>query len=138
MERNYEAAAQLLTIAMAFVNQPRFDALKAPVSWSGGALNFMLKGIRSVTDESYEPSVEMPFEIGKFLLQPDKLTFMTGESLEACKNIIDKYSQSDLYKLMKNLDEGIKDNDLGSAETNLRDSARWGIVNFICWRLPLF
>lgn len=81
----------------------------------------MLRGIRSATDGAYEPDVEMPFEIGKFLLQPGKLTFMTGESLEACKNIIDTYAQSDLYKIMKNLEAGIRDNNLSITKANLHD-----------------
>jgi len=121
LERNYEAAAQLLTTAMAFVNQPQLDTFKAPMSWSGNAISFMLRGIRSATDGAYEPDVEMPFEIGKFLLQPGKLTFMTGESLEACKNIIDTYAQSDLYKVMKNLEAGIRDNNLSFTKANLHD-----------------
>jgi hypothetical protein len=120
-ERNYEAAAQLLTIAMSFINHPKLDTLKAPMSWSGAAISFMQRGIRSATDGAYEPNVEMPFEIGKFLLQPDKLTFMTGECLEACKSIIDKYAQSDLYNVMKNLEEGIRNSDLETAKTDLQD-----------------
>lgn len=120
-ERNYEAAAQLLAIAMAFVNQPRLDTFKAPMSWSGNAISFMLRGIRSASNVAYEPDVEMPFEIGKFLLQPGKLTFMTGESLEACKRIIDTYSQSDLYKIMKNLEAGIRDNNLDITKANMHD-----------------
>lgn len=118
LERNYEAAAQLLTIAMAFINQPKLDTFKAPMSWSGNAISFMLRGIRSATDGAYEPDVEMPFEIGRFLLQPGKLTFMTGQSIEACKSIIDTYSQSDLYKVMKNLETGIRDNNIDVTMAN--------------------
>lgn len=121
LERNYEAAAQLLTIAMAFVNEPKLDTFKASMSWSGNAISFMLRGIRSATDGAYEPDIEMPFEIGKFLLQPGKLTFMTGESLEACKNIIGTYAQSDLYKIMKNLEAGIQDNNLDVTKANVHD-----------------
>ncbi|MCZ7358330.1 MAG: hypothetical protein O8C66_03040 [Candidatus Methanoperedens sp.] len=48
-------------------------------------------------------------EIGKFLL--NKLTFMP-ESFDACKYVIDRYEQEDLYKVSVSLHKGITESDI--------------------------
>lgn len=48
-------------------------------------------------------------EIGKFLL--NKLTFMP-ESFDACKDVISRYDQEDLYKVSASLHKGINESDI--------------------------
>lgn len=48
-------------------------------------------------------------EIGKFLL--NKLTFMP-ESFDACKDVISRYDQQDLYKVSTSLHKGINESDI--------------------------
>lgn len=51
------------------------------------------------------------YEVGKFLLK--KLTFMP-ESFDACKDVISRYEQQDLYRVLESLQEAIKNSNADS------------------------
>jgi hypothetical protein len=77
-------------------------------------------GIDSATNnrQEYETTLEMPFEIGRFLI--DKLTCMPGD-FEACKDVIAYYQQSDLLKVLDNLDVAVKDSDTDALIMNQKE-----------------
>lgn len=84
-----------------FIVEPKLDTLKSDHIFSFEALTEFSHGFDTLdlVDGTYNIH-----EIGKFLL--NKLTFMP-ESFDACKDVISRYDQEDLYKVSSSLHEGV-------------------------------
>jgi len=72
---------------------------KHDVVFSSDELNYPLYGTPKL------------YEVGKFLLK--RLTFMP-ESFDACKDVISRYEQQDLYRVLESLQEAIKNSNADS------------------------
>lgn len=114
VEKIEEAMVYDLTEALGFyaafgnlIVAPKINPLRATrVFDREHTLLYFQKG-RGITEFEQEmPKIRFDFDIGKFLMS--KLTYMP-ESLDACKAVIDRYKQEDLYKVAEALDKGIKD-----------------------------
>jgi len=64
-----------------------------------------LKGLLIKSDQNNIKEYKLPCEIGNFII--NKLTAYP-EGFEACKDVIGKYDQEDLYLLMDSLNTGVK------------------------------
>lgn len=67
----------------------------------------ILKDLKSSINKSDLNEEYKVYEIGKFLLE-NKLTFMP-ESFDACKDVIARYDQEDLYKVSESLHKGVNE-----------------------------
>ena len=112
---DYESASKLLDIAQHFVFREILTPLERIPSYSGYFLNDLRSGITSdiETQKEFEPVTNLPFEIGRFLINNKKLTNACGD-FEVCKELCDHYRQGDLYKLLIDLQNGIADRNIDS------------------------
>ncbi len=101
-------AADFLAGIGKLIVEPRLEAFKSDRIFSFKALTELNYSLNS-TDLMGKPN--NIHEIGKFLF--NKLTFMP-EGFEACKDVIARYKQEDLYKVSSSLHEGVikQDQDL--------------------------
>lgn len=83
--------------------ESKLDAFKSDHIFSFEALTEFSQGFDTLDLENSTYNIH---EIGKFLL--NKLTFMP-ESFDACKDVISRYNQEDLYKVSASLHEGVID-----------------------------
>lgn len=110
MVNDFSGVHSLLGIIESFIAIPNNDIFGYPHNYSKQHLSVLQSSIPKGHDSgNYEPTTPLPFEIGRFLLR--KLA-VWSDDFDACKSIIDYYGQSDLHKLMINLDRGIKGSDL--------------------------
>jgi len=111
-----KAAQYLAGIGKLIIDQ-RLDAFKSDRIFSFGAL----KELNCLNSFDLIGKQNNIHEIGKFLV--NKLTFMP-EGFDACKYVIDRYKQEDLYKVSASLHKGINDSDIdliNKTKTELSD-----------------
>jgi hypothetical protein len=122
LARDYDSAYSLLQIVVVFINSIR-DSLRSDYMFSKDFLEMLRSGIKTenATHEEYEPVSGVPFEIGRFLIENKKLTNASGD-FEVCKELCDHYRESNLHKLLTNLQNGINDRNvdfIGSTKEEL-------------------
>lgn len=117
---DYISARKLLAITTWFISSEFLSPLRLITNYSKEILAWIHSGISYGSDapEEYEPTVGIPFEIGRFLIR--KMTFMPGD-FEACKDIIGYYDQSDLHRLLTNLETGIKDGNVDAIAASRKE-----------------
>ena len=113
LERDFRSVEGLIGIIGHFINFIIRSPLKAIQNYSRESLSLMRSGIKSddVSPQEFQPTSGIPFDIGRFLLQNKKLTNASGD-FEACKELCAHYRQSDLHKLLINLQSGIDDRNI--------------------------
>jgi len=109
----YEAVDYFNLYATLIVN-PKTRAFKAIENFGINELKNHLIKSKEKTFEKHK----IPCEVGKFIL--NKLTYYP-ESFEACKDVIGRYKQEDLYNLMESLDSGVKSNNLDLIKNNVSE-----------------
>jgi hypothetical protein len=120
---DYGYADRLLGIAEHFIFREILNPFKSIPTYSGYFLSYLREAISEYSGvrKEYEPTTEIPFEIGRFLIKNKKLTNACGD-LEACKQLCNHYRQGDLHKLMIDLQNGVRDRNIdaiGSARDEL-------------------
>lgn len=110
---DYESADRLLGIAEHFLFRERLSPFRRIQTYCGNFLSFLREGITKDSDVQgeYEPTTEIPFEIGRFLIKNKKLTNASGD-FEACKELCYRYRQGDLHKLLIDLQNGVQDRNI--------------------------
>jgi hypothetical protein len=95
-------AFKMLKIYGAFIFNPSIDL-------RSDTITFTAEGIRaaSVLPKAFQPKIEFPYEIGKFLT--NKLTY-APLGIESCKEIIYHYNAYDLRKVQQAMNKGILTN----------------------------
>lgn len=103
-----EKAALFLAGMAKLIVEPKLEAFKSDRIFSFEALTELNNSLNSTDLIGKTNNIH---EIGKFLF--NKLTFMP-EGFEACKDVIARYKQEDLYKVSSSLHEGVikQDQDL--------------------------
>lgn len=94
-------AAKFLSGIGKLIVESNRDPLKSDYIFSFEALTKLSRGFDTFDLKNSTYNIH---EIGKFLL--NKLTFMP-ESFDACKDVISRYDQEDLYKVSASLHEGV-------------------------------
>jgi hypothetical protein len=115
---DYGYADRLLGIAEHFIFREILNPFKSIATYSGHFLSYLREAItehNGVRGE-YEPTTEIPFEIGRFLIKNKKLTNASGD-FEACKELCNHYRQGDLHKLMVDLQNGVRDRNIDAIGT---------------------
>jgi hypothetical protein len=110
---DYESASRLLDIAQHFVFRETLTPLKRIPTYSGYFLHTLRSGITSDAEaqRNFRPVTNLPFEIGRFLIDKKKLT-NACDDFEVCKELCDCYRQGDLHKLLIDIQNGIADRDI--------------------------
>ncbi len=110
---DYESADRLLGIAEHFIYRKILSPFDRIHTFCGNFLSFLREGITKDSElkSDFKPTNELPFEVGRFLVKNKKLT-NASDDFEACKELCYYYRQSDLHKLLINLQNGIQDNNI--------------------------
>lgn len=119
---DYESADKLLGIAEHFIFREVLSPFKRIHTYCGHFLASLQEAItkNSYVQGEYETTKEIPFEIGRFLIKNKKLTNASGD-FEACKELCSHYRQSDLHKLLINIQNGIKDRNIGALTSTRKE-----------------
>lgn len=119
---DYESAYRLLGIAEHFIFRETLSPFRRIHTYCGNFLSFLREGITKNSDVEgeYEPTTEIPFEIGRFLIKNKKLTNASGD-FEACKQLCYHYSQGDLHKLLIDLQNGVQDRNIDAIASTRED-----------------
>ncbi len=136
LERDFKSVEGLVGIIAHFINSKRVP-LSGIQNYSKDFLSIMRSGIKSdnISPQEYQPTSGIPFDIGRFLIRNKKLTNASGD-FGVCKELCDHYRQSDLHKLLVNLQCGIDDQDIdviNSTKEELDDSLEnlWSNAGYI-------
>ncbi len=119
---DYESADRLLGIAEHFIFRETLSPFRRIHTYCGKFLSFLREGITKGSDVQgeYEPTTEIPFEIGRFLIKNKKLTNASGD-FEACKELCYHYSQGGLHKLLIDLQNGVQDRNIDAIASTRED-----------------
>lgn len=109
MSGDYPRVHDLLEILHRFLLLPNMDSFAHPHNYSKFFLSYLQSSIPKNESKNFEPISPLPFEVGRFLLR--KLA-VWSDDFDACKSIIDYYGQTDLHRLMVDLNKGIQENNL--------------------------
>lgn len=135
-EREFKSVEGLIGIIAHFISYKRLP-LNGIHNYSRECISIMRSGIKSerIDPKEYQPSSGIPFDIGRFLIKNKKLTNASGD-FNVCKELCDNYRQSDLYKLLNNLQSGVDDKNIdqvGSTKEELDEvlETLWSDADYI-------
>jgi hypothetical protein len=107
-----EKALKLFQLYGLFITSPYLDLTR-------NIRNYSIDMITDFNKISKKPiDIVLPLEVGKYLINK---TSLIPESFEACRDIVGKYEQEDMYKVFTNLNEGIKNSKIDLIMNNINE-----------------